>query len=224
MSSRTVTRNAMLSLSALILLAAGVLALLPIRTARAHCQVPCGIYGDHLKFEKLNQHIDTIKKSMRLVEELSAEPGKNANQLIRWTINKDEHADLFAHEISWYFLQQRIKPDEARKDRKAYLHKLELCHNLLVTAMKCKQTTDQDNAEKLRSLLKQFREAYFTEEDLHHMGQEHSMAPGGHHDHADHTHEAHDVAEGTHDVADETQDTAEAAHDVAEPVVEEIRN
>jgi hypothetical protein len=156
-------RTARITVISLVSIAAIALAGLlfwPAADADAHCQIPCGIYGDKLKFDQLEQHIQTIEKSMRLVRELSAEPGKNANQLIRWVNNKDDHADMFAHEITYYFLQQRIKIDEAESDRDAYLKKLELCHQLLVYAMKCKQTTDQANADKLRSLLKDFEKAY----------------------------------------------------------------
>jgi nickel superoxide dismutase len=151
---------------------AAILTLQP-HTAGAHCQVPCGIYGDKLKFDQLAQHIETIDKSMRKVRELSANLGQNANQLIRWTINKDDHADLFAHEITYYFLQQRIKLDEADTNRQAYLRKIQLCHELLVYAMKTKQSTDQANVEMLRDKLTAFRDAYMDESKQTHLKDHH---------------------------------------------------
>ena len=30
-----------------------------------HCQVPCGIYGDEMRFEMMDEDIDTIEKSMK---------------------------------------------------------------------------------------------------------------------------------------------------------------
>lgn len=170
-----------LSLLALAAITAIGLLAWPTDNARAHCQIPCGIYGDAMKFDQLEQHIQTIEKSMKLVTELSAEPGKNANQLIRWVNNKDAHADEFAHEITYYFLQQRVKPAEGEADREAYLKKLELCHHLLVYAMKCKQTTDLENAAKLRSLLKDFEATYMGENAGHvHADDQNSMGRSEH--------------------------------------------
>lgn len=160
-------RITVISLLSLVAIALVGLLAWPADPAHGHCQIPCGIYGDNMKFDQLEQHIQTIEKSMRQVDELSAEPGKNANQLVRWVNNKDHHADMFADEITYYFLQQRVKLDEAKADRDAYLKKLELCHELLVYAMKCKQTTDLDNAAKLRSRLKEFEAAYMGENAGH---------------------------------------------------------
>jgi hypothetical protein len=39
--------------------------------------------------------------------------------------------------------------------------------------MKAKQTTDLANVEKLRSLLKEFHEAYFGPEDIEHLKEHH---------------------------------------------------
>ena len=38
-------------------------------------------------------------------------------------------------------------------------------HNMLIAAMKCKQTTDLSNVEALRSLLKEFEVLYFGHSD-----------------------------------------------------------
>jgi nickel superoxide dismutase len=130
-----------------------------------HCQIPCGIYDDPLRFQLLAEHSATIEKSMQEIRELSKDPGKNANQLIRWVQNKDAHADEFAQTITYYFLQQRIAPaaesDKAAWD--AYTRKLALCHKMLVAAMKAKQTTDDQYVRQLRESLADFHKAYFPE-------------------------------------------------------------
>ena len=41
-------------------------------SVQAHCQIPCGIYGDEMRFQMLEEHITTIEKSMKLIGELSA--------------------------------------------------------------------------------------------------------------------------------------------------------
>lgn len=145
-----------------------------ITMIQAHCQVPCGIYDDHTRFVLLREHIATIEKSMNQVNELSKDPVTNINQLVRWVNNKDEHADEFSQIITFYFLAQRIKfGDENNKTEFAtYQKQVTLLHQLTVFAMKCKQTTDLQNVEKLKNLVSQFEEIYFSPEDKKHL-QEH---------------------------------------------------
>ena len=133
--------------------------LLRPKPASAHCQIPCGIYNDPTRFSLLQEHITTIEKSMKQSTLLAAEPGKNANQIARWTLNKEKHADAFADIIVSYFLQQRIKP-VAGEGRLDYLKKLELCHHLLVGAMKAKQSTDLKVTADLQTKLLTFQQAY----------------------------------------------------------------
>ena len=127
--------------------------------ASGHCQIPCGIYDDATRYVLLAEHVTTIEKSMKQIKLLSANPGKNANQLARWVANKDTHADALATIVTDYFLQQRIKapkPGDA-KAMTAYTAKLVLCHKMLVAAMKCKQTTDLKYPAELRTLIGQFQ-------------------------------------------------------------------
>lgn len=131
--------------------------------AGAHCQIPCGIYDDQARFTLLNEHITTIEKSMKTITDLSAEGEKNYNQIVRWVANKEEHAQKFMDIVTDYFMAQRIKPADpsdaaAQAD---YLKKVELLHNMLVYAMKCKQTTDSANTEKLKTLVSDFEKLYF---------------------------------------------------------------
>ena len=59
------------------------------------------------------------------------------------------------------FLTQRIKlPSPESEAQAAYKDKLALLHQMLVYAMKCKQTTDTANAGKLRELAQEFKQAY----------------------------------------------------------------
>ena len=130
--------------------------------AYSHCQVPCGIYGDPGRFDAIAEHITTIEKSMKQIEELSAQEKPNVNQVIRWVNNKDKHADEISHIVTYYFLAQRVKfPAQGdRNANAAYVKKLTLLHQMLVYAMKSKQTTDLSNVEKLRHTLADFHKAY----------------------------------------------------------------
>lgn len=138
------------------------IALMLPAVAAAHCQIPCGIYDDETRFKLLNEDIATIEKSMKQIAELSAEGEKNYNQIVRWVTNKDDHAQKFMDIVTDYFMAQRIKPvdtsDAAAHD--TYLKKIELLHNMLVYAMKCKQTADTANTDKLTALVAEFEKLY----------------------------------------------------------------
>ena len=135
----------------------------------AHCQIPCGIYGDEMRFQMLEEHITTIEKSMKLITELSADPGKNANQLARWVINKENHADEMASIVTKYFLQQRLKLDDPQ-----WAAKVKPCHEILFYSMKAKQTIDPANVEKLRAAVGALKTVYFTKEQAQHLEESHS--------------------------------------------------
>ena len=128
---------------------------------RAHCEIPCGIYGDDLRFAMIDEDIRTIEKSMTKIKELSDDV-KNINQLTRWVNNKERHADRIREVVTQYFMTQRLKaPDEADEAAfGAYTNQLVLLHKMMKAAMKCKQTTDLAHAKTLHDLLHDFKEAY----------------------------------------------------------------
>lgn len=130
---------------------------------RAHCQVPCGIYDDEARFKLLAEHVTTIEKAMKEIAALSAQAPVNYNQVVRWVMNKEKHAEEFSEIVSYYFLAQRLVPKapEEGKARSAYLEQLELCHRLIVTAMKAKQTVDLAHVQALKDLLGRLQKAYF---------------------------------------------------------------
>ena len=135
---------------------------LPQKNILAHCEVPCGIYHDELRFELINEHIETISKAMRLITELSAEENINYNQVVRWVNTKEEHAVMIQDIANQYFLTQRIKvatPDDAEK-YEFYVSSLKYLHEIIVYSMKCKQTTDQGNVEKLQKSADAFKNLY----------------------------------------------------------------
>ena len=126
----------------------------------AHCQVPCGIYSDDTVLKDLHTHQSTIAKAMQQINELSKDAGKNANQLSRWVNNKEQHANKIQETMNQYFLAQRLKLAEKESNKEAYLKKLTLIHEIIVLSMKCKQTTDLENADKLHKAIDSFTAAY----------------------------------------------------------------
>ena len=134
----------------------GFYCLLSTSQVFAHCEIPCGIYDDEMRFKMMSEHITTIEKSMQQVTKLQSEKSVDHNQLVRWVMNKEDHANKLQKIITQYFMTQRIKPDASK-----YEKKLKLLHKMLIYAMKCKQATDAAHVDKLRALLKEFHKVYF---------------------------------------------------------------
>ena len=99
----------------------------------AHCQIPCGIYGDETRFKLMAEHITTIEKSMKLIDSLGKKSPVNYNQIVRWTVNKESHAAELSQMLNDYFLAQRIKhPGKGDKAKyRKYLESLEIIHQLI---------------------------------------------------------------------------------------------
>ncbi|WP_461829507.1 superoxide dismutase [Ni] [Aquifex sp.] len=134
--------------------------------AKAHCEIPCGIYDDKLRIKLLYEHTKTMEKSIKMIKELSSKNDPlSKNQLVRWIMNKEKHAKKFQHIVWQYFLTQRVKPvDPSDKEKyKLYLKKLEVLHQLSFYAMKAKQSVDEKYIHKLRELIKKFEELYWKE-------------------------------------------------------------
>ena len=112
---------------------------------------------------------------MKQIVALSADPAANANQLVRWVQNKENHALEIQHIVTQYFMTQRVKPAPAT-DKAAhgkYLARITALHRMLIQAMKAKQTTDLQHVDRLRKLVGEFSELYFSEDDLKHIRQHH---------------------------------------------------
>lgn len=122
----------------------------------AHCEIPCGIYNDEMRIDLINEHIATIEKSITQIVELEKKAHQNPNQLVRWIMNKEAHANEIQHIVTQYFMTQRIK-----LDTKSYDKKVGLLHQMLIYSMKCKQTTDVTHVNKLKDIVKAFKALYF---------------------------------------------------------------
>lgn len=123
--------------------------------ARAHCQVPCGIFDESARIKALYEEATTIEKAMNEMNKLAGkDDAQSQMQFTRWTITKEEHASQIITTTSEYFLAQRVKP--VAKDAEgydAYLKTLAMHHELMIAAMKAKQTTDTAAVERLRDAI-----------------------------------------------------------------------
>ena len=131
----------------------------------------------HTAFSATGTNEVTGGSYARQLMAMDAEESPSKNQIVRWVMAKDDHAQKIQDTVAGYWLAQRIKApaadaDEAARDK--YHRQLELLHGITVAAMKCKQTTDVAHVAALRKLADDFSETYFSKEDLEHLR--------GHHD------------------------------------------
>lgn len=129
----------------------------------AHCEVPCGIYNDSLRVELIKEHILTIEKAMNQISEIQNSSTINYNQLIRWINTKEHHANLIQEIAEQYFLTQRVKfakPSDKEK-HSVYVNQLTYLHQLIVYAMKAKQSTDLKYIQDMQDATARFEKAYF---------------------------------------------------------------
>ena len=137
----------------------------------AHCEVPCGIYGDSTRFELLKEHITTMEKSINQIVALQGEADINHNQLHRWITNKEVHADKFGEIVTQYFMRQRIKPAQTAGKignfDNAYVQKLVLLHEMYVYSMKVKQSLNLGHIATLKMVVNRFETLYMGPKKAH---------------------------------------------------------
>ena len=123
----------------------------------SHCQIPCGIYDDLMRIHQMEEHVETIEKS---INEINNKP--NQNQLVRWVLSKEDHADKISDIVTYYFMTQRIKPDMEN-----YNENLSLLHKILILSMKAKQTTDLSVIETMKETIHSFEHIYIGDDHTH---------------------------------------------------------
>ncbi|TKB49666.1 superoxide dismutase, Ni [Ferrimonas aestuarii] len=124
-------------------------ALLVPSWAWAHCQVPCGIYDDHARVQQMLEDAATVEKATTMMAELAGKSdAQSQNQMVRWVMNKESHAQKVIETISDYFLTQRVKPSQ-----KDYATRLQKHHGVILAAMKAKQNADGKYAAELMAAI-----------------------------------------------------------------------
>ena len=129
--------------------------------APVHCEVPCGIYADQMRFEQMLEDTKTIAKAITNINDFADQLGQNpptakdVNQATRWVTTKESHATNTQHIVAQYFLTQRIKPDH-----KNYTGQLATAHKVMVAAMKCKQDANPETATALKKAILDLYRAY----------------------------------------------------------------
>ena len=130
-----------------------------------HCQVPCGIYDDASRIIQIQEDFRTIKKAMGQIILLNSKSSaQDSNQLIRWINTKEEHANNIQKILTEYFLVQRIKPNN-----KKYIDQISTIHQVLILAMKCKQTVAVNYVDDGINIIEKFIDIYFDKHGKDHL-------------------------------------------------------
>merc|ERR1719350_1588447 len=126
---------------------------------RFHCQVPCGIFTDDLRVKGMIEDAATIRKAMVQSAELhKAGSIQDMHQMVRWIHTKEEHAQKIMTTVGDYFMAQKVKKADLKKEE--YVELLCMLHDVMVAAMKTKQTTDVAAADTLEAALKVLEPTY----------------------------------------------------------------
>ena len=141
-------------MKSLLLLVVLMLVYSPV--AYSHCQIPCGIYDDHARVKTMLEDAATTRKSVKLINDLSGKSdAQSNNQIVRWVMNKEKHAQNVISSISDYFLTQRVKSKQ-----KDYIERLKKHHAVIVAAMKVKQNADMKYVDALEASIKELLTYY----------------------------------------------------------------
>ena len=138
----------------------------------AHCHQDSGIYNDAARIIQIQEDFSTIQKAMNKIKELSEQQDATSmNQMTRWILTKEEHASKIQKVVSDYFLTQRIKVKTEGPEYDLYVKQTISLHQILVSAMKCKQTVDSKNVDYGLDLIETFIDLYFDAHGKDHIKQ-----------------------------------------------------
>jgi len=122
--------------------------LAPTTVARAHCDVPCGIYDPH----EAEIAAKTVSKMVELMTGLEGSTDQaSRNKFIRCVAVKEQHAEKVKHEVQVIW-SDYFKPEHL--DAHPDLH--DKVWKLLKLAGKNKQNVDAEAAAQLEAAVKEF--------------------------------------------------------------------
>jgi nickel superoxide dismutase len=124
-----------------------------IERAKAHCDVPCGIY------DPITAQIAalTVVRMIDLMHDLgSGQDLASQNSLSRYVAVKEEHAEKAKHDIRVIW-GDYIKPNHLEQ----YPELHGLTHKIMQLGSKCRQTVDRDTAVEFVEAINQFAEIFW---------------------------------------------------------------
>jgi len=130
-------------------------------TAKAHCDIPCGIYDPH----HAQVGALTVVRMMDLMADLEKEHEKGSvaydNSMSRYIAVKEEHAELTKHEI-------RIIWGDFMKGQKLedYPQVHDLVHKIMLLGSSARQTADRQVGLELVEAVNDFAEIFWATKDV----------------------------------------------------------
>lgn len=118
----------------------------------AHCQMPCGVYHDDMVYDQVDQFVETTFKGISVMNESKFSTVKDKNEFVRWVMQKEKMCNDTAELLTTYFLQQKIKPDEADT-----VKKLTAAHKLLFLLVAIKQNTEIEFVKEFNTEWEKFK-------------------------------------------------------------------
>ncbi|RMG50291.1 MAG: superoxide dismutase, Ni [Acidobacteria bacterium] len=128
----------------------------PFERAKAHCDIPCGIYDPHHAQLAALTVIRMIDLMNELVKEHGQQDMEFHNSMARYIAVKEQHAELCKHEVRIIW-GDYIKPEHVQK----YPELHELTNNIMKLGSKCRQTTSRETAVELLQAVNRFAEIFW---------------------------------------------------------------
>ncbi|MFM2106609.1 MAG: superoxide dismutase, Ni [Chloroflexota bacterium] len=128
--------------------------LAPTTVAKAHCDVPCGIYdpaGAQLAARTVARMVELIGQ-MDMADNSPA----NRNKVVRCVTVKEQHAELVKREVQVIW-SDYFKPEHLEKHPNLHTQ----VWNILKLAGKNKQNVDAEAAAQLEAAVKEFADVFW---------------------------------------------------------------
>jgi nickel superoxide dismutase len=126
--------------------------LAPTTVARAHCDIPCGIYDPH----EAQIAARTVARMVELINGLDGNDFETRNKFVRCVHVKEEHAEKVTREVQVIW-SDYFKPEHV--ERYPELH--DKVWKLLKLAGRNKQSVDAEAAAQLEAAVKEFADIFW---------------------------------------------------------------
>ncbi len=135
--------------------------LLGFEEAKAHCDIPCGIYDPHLAQIGALTVIRMIDLMTEMKQSHGADTPDYVNNMPRYVMVKEEHAELVKREIRVIY-GDYIKQEQLDK----FPELPSLVHKIYQLGSKARQTADRQVAMELLNAVNRFAEIYWATKNV----------------------------------------------------------
>ncbi|MFZ6026139.1 MAG: superoxide dismutase, Ni [Chloroflexota bacterium] len=124
--------------------------------AKAHCDIPCGIYDPMIAQIAALTVVRMIDLAVELDGKASSKDLAYQNTMARYITTKEEHAEKVKHEVRVIW-GDYIKPQHIEK----YPQLHALAHEIMALGSKARQTVDRGDAVKLVEKVNEFAQIFW---------------------------------------------------------------